>query len=118
MNEQKYLGKLDIESPDVKKRLGKGPITTHISLFTGAGGLDCGFAMSGIQTRVMIEFDKSCCETLRQNFHWEELKKRTKEDGYPQWKSQKELINQSLTHRKKKNKLRRCKGLKEIKNAS
>lgn len=80
---EKYLGKLDIESPDVKQRLGKGPITTHISLFSGAGGLDLGFAHAGIQTRVMIEFDESCCKTLRGNFHWEELKKRT----YGHWET-------------------------------
>lgn len=41
---------------------------THISLFTGCGGLDIGFARAGIKTRVMIEWDKSCCDTLSANF--------------------------------------------------
>lgn len=88
MSEQQYLGKLNLESPDIKQRLGKGAITTHISLFSGCGGLDVGFANAGIQTRVMIEFAHSPCETLRANFHWEELKKRrnghyVNKDGTP-----------------------------------
>jgi len=73
---EKYLGKLNLEDKKINERLGKGKILTHISLFTGCGGLDLGFAKAGIQTRVMVEWDKSCCQTLRANFHWEELKKR------------------------------------------
>lgn len=80
---EKYLGKLDLEGPDVKRRLGKGKVLTHISLFTGIGGFDIGFANAGIKTRVMVEWDKGCCETLRANFHWEELKKRT----YGHWET-------------------------------
>ena len=86
MDKGKYLGKLNLDSPDIKQRLGKGKNLTHISLFTGIGGFDIGFAKAGIKTRVMVEFDKNCCKTLRANFYWEELKKRTKEDGSPQWK--------------------------------
>ncbi len=72
----KYIGKLDLESPDVKQRLGKGKNPTHISLFTGIGGFDIGFAQAGIKTRVMVEFNKECCNTLRHNFLWEYLKQR------------------------------------------
>ena len=85
--EGKYLGKLDLEDEQgLKKRLGKGDNLTHISLFTGIGGFDIGFAQAGIKTKVMVEFDKYCCKTLRANFYWEELKKRTKDDGNLQWK--------------------------------
>lgn len=38
-----------------------------ISLFSGAGGMDIGFEMSGFQTAVAVEYDKSCCDTLRKN---------------------------------------------------
>jgi len=38
-----------------------------ISLFSGAGGMDIGFEMSGFKTAVAVEFDKSCCETLNKN---------------------------------------------------
>lgn len=38
-----------------------------ISLFSGAGGMDIGFEMSGFQTAVAVEYDKSCCETLNTN---------------------------------------------------
>lgn len=91
---EKYLGKLDIESPDVQQRLGKGKILTHISLFTGVGGFDLGFAKAGIQTRAMIEWDKNCCKTLRANWHWEELKKRKNSDGTLKWKTKEEFLNE------------------------
>lgn len=38
-----------------------------ISLFSGAGGLDIGFARAGFKTAVMVELDPSCCKTLRKN---------------------------------------------------
>ena len=67
---------------------------THISLFTGIG-----FAEAGIETRVMVEFAKECCETLRANWHWEELQNRQTGkmvDGKfaptgPMWKTNEEM---------------------------
>jgi DNA (cytosine-5)-methyltransferase 1 len=41
-----------------------------ISLFTGAGGLDLGFEAAGFGTRVAVEIDRVCCQTLRLNRHW------------------------------------------------
>lgn len=41
-----------------------------VSLFTGAGGLDYGFEAAGFETRVCVEMDKDCCETLRGNTRW------------------------------------------------
>ena len=38
-----------------------------ISLFSGAGGMDIGFGMAGFQTVVAVEYDKSCCDTLKKN---------------------------------------------------
>ncbi|KKM06304.1 hypothetical protein LCGC14_1745310, partial [marine sediment metagenome] len=119
---EKYLGKLDLESPDVKQRLGKGKNLTHISLFTGIGGFDIGFAKAGIKTRAMIEWDKSCCETLRHNFLWEYLRERrhghyVNKDGSPLkgpaytgkvkwvedelvWKNKKELLQEAKDYEK------------------
>lgn len=49
---------------------------TCISLFTGAGGDSLGLSEAGFTIRVMVEKDKSCCNTLRCNWFAEELLKR------------------------------------------
>lgn len=86
------LERVNIENNEtLKERLGKGKVLTHISLFTGIGGFDIGFAKVGIKTKVMLEFDKSCCRTLRCNFHWEKLRKRTKQNGSLEFKNKKEM---------------------------
>lgn len=38
-----------------------------ISLYSGAGGLDYGFEAAGFDTKVAVEMDHDCCETLRAN---------------------------------------------------
>ena len=38
-----------------------------ISLFSGAGGMDIGFEKAGFEIAVAVEFDSSCCDTLRKN---------------------------------------------------
>jgi DNA (cytosine-5)-methyltransferase 1 len=38
-----------------------------ISLFSGAGGMDIGFEQAGFEIAVAVEFDPSCCDTLRKN---------------------------------------------------
>jgi DNA (cytosine-5)-methyltransferase 1 len=38
-----------------------------ISLFSGAGGMDIGFENAGFEIAVAVEFDSSCCDTLRKN---------------------------------------------------
>ena len=40
---------------------------TAIELFAGAGGLALGLEQAGIDTVEYVEFDKTCCETLRTN---------------------------------------------------
>lgn len=40
---------------------------TAIELFAGAGGLALGLEQAGIKTLEYVEFDKACCETLRNN---------------------------------------------------
>lgn len=62
---KKFLKTISLK--DLKK-MKRQKEMTHISLFTGCGGLDIGFARAGIRTKVMIEWDKSACDTLRANF--------------------------------------------------
>jgi len=38
-----------------------------ISLFSGAGGMDIGFEEAGFDIAVAVEFDPSCCDTLKKN---------------------------------------------------
>jgi len=40
---------------------------TVLSLFSGAGGLDLGFAAAGFETRAFVELEGWACETLREN---------------------------------------------------
>lgn len=41
-----------------------------LSLFTGVGGLDYGFEAAGFETRVALERDQQCCESLRASRSW------------------------------------------------
>ncbi|WP_164963514.1 DNA cytosine methyltransferase [Rubrivivax sp. JA1026] len=41
-----------------------------LSLFTGVGGLDYGFEAAGFETRVALEWDHQCCESLRASRPW------------------------------------------------
>lgn len=42
---------------------------TAISLFSGAGGMDVGFARAGFRTSLACELDKDACETFNSNLH-------------------------------------------------
>jgi DNA (cytosine-5)-methyltransferase 1 len=46
-----------------------------VSLFSGAGGLDFGFEAAGFKTRVALEKNPICCETLRKNTEWSIIEK-------------------------------------------
>lgn len=41
-----------------------------ISLYSGAGGMDYGFEAAGFETKVAVEMNHDCCETLRRNTSW------------------------------------------------
>lgn len=42
---------------------------TAISLFTGAGGMDVGFAQAGFESVLACELDSDACETFNSNLH-------------------------------------------------
>ena len=65
-----------LRTVEINEMIDKSKELTGISLFSGAGGADCGLAMAGYTIRVMVEQNKSCCNTLKANFHAEELLKR------------------------------------------
>lgn len=42
-----------------------------VSIYSGAGGIDYGFEAAGLDTRVCVEMDPTCCQTIRENRdHW------------------------------------------------
>lgn len=54
---------------------------TAISLFSGAGGAALGLCDAGYEVRVMVEWDKAACRTLKANFvdrptNWREQRKK------------------------------------------
>jgi len=83
------MGYLGVTTADLLERAKERMAV--ISLFTGAGGIDVGFGMAGLKTAVMVEFEKSCCETLRANWWWERLQKRTDSNGKLVFASKEEM---------------------------
>lgn len=62
---KKYLGRQKFEDVGYLK---KGNGNAAISLFTGSGGAALGIRRAGFEVRVMVEWDKYACETLRANW--------------------------------------------------
>lgn len=55
------------DEEDLKERIGHCNPPIGVSLFSGAGGFDLGFAQAGFDVRVMVEYEKEACDTLRLN---------------------------------------------------
>lgn len=68
----RFLGKYDLDELAYLQ----SPHKTAISLFTGAGGAALGVNAAGFEVRVMVEWEKAACATLRGNW--------TRE-GFTQW---------------------------------
>jgi DNA (cytosine-5)-methyltransferase 1 len=55
----------------MKTRIGtRSGKLSMVSLYTGCGGLDYGFEAAGYETRVGVEFDRDCVETITLNRDW------------------------------------------------
>lgn len=52
---------------DLQTRVGFTDPPTHVSLFTGIGGFDLGFAQAGFETLVAVEADEDAADTYRRN---------------------------------------------------
>ena len=42
-------------------------LRTSVELFAGAGGLGIGLSQAGFEPQAVVEFNRWCCDTLRQN---------------------------------------------------
>ncbi|MET0573460.1 MAG: DNA cytosine methyltransferase [Pedobacter agri] len=62
-NKTKGIQFIDLSSEGVTAEAS----STAISLFSGAGGLDIGLEMAGFETKVCVENDLDCRETLKHN---------------------------------------------------
>jgi len=75
--EKKYLGRHNFEDVEYLK---KGNGNAAISLFTGCGGAALGINQAGFEVRVMVEWDKDACNTLRCNWTLKGIQEM--HDGY------------------------------------
>lgn len=57
------------DEQQLQERLGHCDPPIGVSLFSGAGGFDLGFAQAGFDVRVMVENEKTACDTLRLNMN-------------------------------------------------
>lgn len=64
-----------LETVELKEAERRAKAPTAISLFTGCGGCALGFMQAGIEVRVMVEWSKDACKTLRANFTLEGRKR-------------------------------------------
>jgi DNA (cytosine-5)-methyltransferase 1 len=63
-----FLGTQQYEEPtEVQQRIGYTDPPTHVSLFSGIGGFDLGFAQAGFENLVAVEADEHAADTFRRN---------------------------------------------------
>lgn len=68
LEDSNYLGTSFYRDPEkIQELIGFRDPPIGVSLFSGAGGFDLGFAQSGYDVRVMVEYDETACATLRAN---------------------------------------------------
>ena len=68
LEDTQYLGRYRYEEPeDLSARLGYSDPPTHVSLFSGIGGFDLGFAQAGFENLVAVERDQDAADTYRAN---------------------------------------------------
>lgn len=68
LENSQFLESHQYDKPEqLEERIGKCDPPIGVSLFSGAGGFDLGFAQAGFDVRVMVENEETACETLRMN---------------------------------------------------
>ena len=68
LEDSAFLGTHGYEEPeDLQARLGYSDPPTHVSLFSGVGGFDLGFANAGFSNLVAVEADQHAADTYRAN---------------------------------------------------
>ena len=68
LESSQFLGTHQYEEPeDLQARIGYSDPPTHVSLFSGIGGFDLGFANAGFKNLVAVEADQDAADTYRAN---------------------------------------------------
>lgn len=66
LNQSQYLGRIGGDQ-SIEERIGYCDPPTHVSLFSGIGGFDLGFAQAGFKNLVAVEDDQDAADTFRAN---------------------------------------------------
>jgi len=93
--QKKYLSK----EPEGRYKILKSRKTkfTSIELFSGAGGLALGLENAGFETKLLVEIDKDCVNTLKVNKKkkrkkWEVFEGDIKDKSFKEYKGQIDLV--------------------------
>lgn len=68
LEDSQFLGTHGYEEPEeIRERIGYSDPPTHVSLFSGIGGFDLGFAQAGFKNLVAVEANEDAADTYRTN---------------------------------------------------